>query len=69
MVPPMLVVGPTTVPTQIFSLPSGQLPVATLVPLCTMWMPVMAAGSDPNLTLTARAQNPFYYFSGSPSFP
>ena len=65
----MVVVGPTTVPTQIFNLSSGQLPVATLVPLCTMLMPVMAARPDPNLTLTAQAQNPFYYFSGSPSFP
>lgn len=41
-----------------FSLPPGQLPVATLVPLCPMWMPVLA-----------EAWNPFYYCSGSPTFP
>ena len=68
MAPPVVVGGPTTVPTKIFSLPPGQLPVAMLVPLCTTWMSVMAAGPDPNLTLTAQAQKPFYC-SGSPSFP
>ena len=66
---PMLVVGPTTVPTQIFNLPPGQLPVAMLVPLCAIWMPVVPARPDPNLTLTTQALNPFYYCSGSPSFP
>ena len=69
MVPSMLVVGPTTVPTQIFNLPPGQLPVAMLVPLCAIWMPVVPARPDPNLTLTTQALNPFYYCSGSPSFP
>ncbi|XDB66581.1 hypothetical protein ABFV05_020197 [Capra hircus] len=69
MAPPMVVVGPTTVPTQIFNLPPGQLPVAMLVPLCAIWMPVMPARPDPNLTLTTQALNPFYYCSGSPSFP
>ena len=69
MVPPMVVVGPTTVPTQIFNLSPGQLPVSMLVPLCSIWMPVMAAGPDPNLILTAQALNTFYYCSGSPSFP
>ena len=69
MAPPMVVVGPTTVPTQIFNLPPGQLPVAMLVPLCAIWMPVVPARPDPNLTLTTQALNPFYYCSGSPSFP
>ena len=54
---PMLVVGPNTVPTQIFSLSPRQLQVATLVPLCTTWMPLMAGRPDPNLTLTTQAQN------------
>ena len=33
MAPSVVVVGPTTVPTQIFSLPLEQFPVAMLVPL------------------------------------
>ena len=65
----MVVVGPTTVPTKIFSRSLGQLPVAMLVPLCAIWMPVVPARPDPNLTLTTQALNPFYYCSGSPSFP
>ena len=46
---PMLVVGPNTVPTQIFSLSPRQLQVATLVPLCLTWMPYLDAclGSSP----------------------
>ena len=58
MAPPVMVVGSTTVPTQIFCLLPGQLSVATLVPLCLTWMPVVA-----------QARNPFYYCPGNPSFP
>ena len=58
MAPPVVVVGLTTVPSQIFSLLPGQLPEAMLVPLCTIWMPIVA-----------QAQNPFYCCSGSPSSP
>ena len=60
---------PSSLPIQIFSLLPGQLQVATLVPLSTTWMSVMAGGPDPNMTLTGQAQNPFYYCSGRPCFP
>ena len=58
MAPPVMVLDSTTVLTQIFHLLPGQLSVATLVPLCPTWMPVVA-----------QARNPFYYGSGNPSFP
>ena len=51
MAPPVVVVGPTTVPTQIFSLLPGQLPVAMLVPLCTIWIPNRGSGTEPLLLL------------------
>ena len=53
--------GPHHCAHQIFSLLPGQLPVATLLPLCTTWMIVVAGGPDPSLTMNAQAQNPFCY--------